>query len=46
MQAVKWGVVPWYLAYVIVLPFYWKRPREHPMEVEAYAAMWQEEEVV
>ena len=31
------GVVPWYLAYVILLPFYWKRPREHPMEVEAYA---------
>ena len=36
-QAVQWGVVPWYLAYVILLPFYWKRPREHPMEVGAYA---------
>ena len=43
-QAVQWGVVPWYLAYVILLPFYWKRPREHPMEVGAYAAMWQGEE--
>ena len=21
-QAVQWGVVPWYLAYVILLPFY------------------------
>ena len=26
-QAFQWGVVPWYLAYVILLPFYWKRPR-------------------
>lgn len=35
-QALRWGVVPWYLAYVILLPFYWRRPREHPMEVRAY----------
>lgn len=27
---------PRYLVYLILLPFYWKRPREHSMEVEAY----------
>ena len=39
-------LLPGYLVYVILLPFYWKRPREHPMEIGAYAAMWQEEEEV
>ena len=36
-QALKWGVVPWYLAYLLLLPFYFRqRPDNHPMERQAY----------
>ena len=35
-QALRWGVVPWYLAYILLMPFYIGRPRRHPMEVPAY----------
>ncbi len=36
-QAIRWGVVPWYMAYLVLAPFYLGRPRRHPMEVRAYA---------
>jgi len=36
-QALRWGVVPWYLAYLLLLPFYFRqRPDDHPMERQAY----------
>ena len=35
-QALRWGVVPWYLAYILLVPVYIGRPRRHPMEVRAY----------
>ena len=34
-QALRWGVVPWYIAYIALMPFYGD-PRAHPMEREAY----------
>ena len=43
-QAARWCVVPWYLAYLVLLPFYLKKPKSHPMEIGAYLAMWCEEE--
>ena len=35
-QALRWGVVPWYVAYLALAPFYLRNPRCHPMEVRAY----------
>ena len=36
-QALRWGVIPWYIAYLVLLPFYIrKRPDDHPMERQAY----------
>jgi len=36
-QALHWGVLPWYLAYLLLLPFYCKQsPDSHPMERKAY----------
>ena len=35
-QALHWGVVPWYLVYLALLPFYLSKPKEHPMEVVPY----------
>ena len=34
-QALKFGVIPWYIAYVVLLPFY-GGGRSHPLEREAY----------
>ena len=37
-QALRWGVLPWYLIYVILVPFYLgKRAERHPLEAPAYA---------
>ena len=37
-QALRWGVVPWYLLYVLLAPFYFRRPSDrHPLEAPAYA---------
>jgi hypothetical protein len=34
-EALRWGVLPWYLAY---LAFYFRKPSDrHPMEAPAYA---------
>ena len=35
-QAKRWGVLPWYLAYVILRVVYWTGGRGHPMERRAY----------
>lgn len=37
-QALRWGVVPWYAYYALLLPWYWRRAREHPLERPAYLA--------
>ena len=40
-QARKWGVLPWYLAYLLLLLVYIGRPsREHPLEKPAYEKQW------
>ena len=40
-QALKFGVLPWYLAYFFLQIFYFRRPaNEHPLEKEAYAVQW------
>ncbi len=36
-DALRCKVIPWYLAYLLLLPFY-GGGREHPLEVAAYAA--------
>ena len=37
-QAFRWWVIPWYLAYLALVPFYLRRPAEqHPLEAPAYA---------
>jgi hypothetical protein len=37
-QAFRWGVIPWYLVYLLLLPFYLGRPADqHPLEAPAYA---------
>jgi hypothetical protein len=37
-QALRWGVIPWYLLYLLLLPFYFRRPPDqHPLEAPAYA---------
>lgn len=37
-QALRWGVIPWYLAYLLLQAYYFTRPpREHPLEAPAYA---------
>ena len=35
-QALRWGVVPWYVAYLVLAPFFLRKPWRHPMEVRAY----------
>lgn len=38
-QALRWGVIPWYIAYVVIKLFFLGRPaEEHPLEAPAYAA--------
>ena len=45
-QALRWGVIPWYVAYLVLAVFYRKAER-HPLERPAYAvqrkcqAVWQ-----
>ena len=37
-QALRWGVVPWYLWYLILKVFYRGKPADwHPLEAPAYA---------
>ena len=37
-QARRWGVIPWYIAYLALLPFYLGKPADrHPLEAPAYA---------
>ena len=37
-QALRWGVLPWYLVYLLLLPFYIKKTSDqHPLEAPAYA---------
>jgi hypothetical protein len=37
-QAFRWGVIPWYLVYLLLAPFYLGRPADqHPLEAPAYA---------
>ena len=36
-QALRWGVLPWYMAYLMLKPFYLgSRTPRHPLEVPAY----------
>lgn len=44
-QALRWGVLPWYLWYLALVPFYLgKRSHEHPLERPAYELQWQVQE--
>ena len=36
-QAKKWGVIPWYITYLVLYPKY-KSTDKHPLEAPAYAA--------
>lgn len=36
-QALRWGVLPWYITYVLLLLVHRTGGRDHPMEREAYA---------
>ena len=37
-EAFRWGVLPWYLVYLLLLPFYFRKPSDqHPLEASAYA---------
>ena len=37
-EALRWGVLPWYLVYLLLLPFYFRKPSDqHPLEASAYA---------
>lgn len=37
-HALRWGVLPWYLAYILIKPFYLgTRTPQHPFEAPAYA---------
>ena len=37
-QALRWGALPWYLAYIVLKPFYrLKAVGRHPLETPAYA---------
>ena len=39
-QALRWGVWPWYLTYLVLLPFY-GGGFKHPLEKPAYELQWQ-----
>ena len=44
-QALRWGVLPWYLWYLALVPFYLRKPsHEHPLERPAYELQWQIQE--
>ncbi|PKB77799.1 MAG: hypothetical protein BZY88_20730 [SAR202 cluster bacterium Io17-Chloro-G9] len=37
-HALRWGVLPWYLAYILIKPWYLgARTPQHPFEAPAYA---------
>ena len=36
-DALRWGVLPWYLAYVVLALVYRTGGRRHPLEAPAYA---------
>ena len=37
-QAFRWGVVPWYLTYLVLqLYYFWGPSERHPLEAPAYA---------
>ena len=40
-QALSWGVVPWYLVYIVLWPFYRHNIGAHPLEMPAYAKQHQ-----
>ncbi len=41
-HALRWGLLPWYLWYVALVPFYFRKPsNEHPLERPAYELQWQ-----
>ncbi len=41
-QALRWGVLPWYLSYLALVPFYLRKPsQQHPLERPAYELQWQ-----
>ena len=41
-HALRWGVLPWYAAYLLLKPFYLgDRTRLHPFEAPAYALQQQ-----
>ncbi len=40
-HARRWFVLPWYLWYLALVPFYFRRPsNEHPLERPAYELQW------
>ncbi len=44
-QALRWGVLPWYLWYLALVPFYFRKPSsKHPLERPAYELQWQIQE--
>jgi hypothetical protein len=44
-QALRWGVLPWYLWYLALVPFYFRKPsHEHPLERPAYELQWRIQE--
>ena len=46
-QAQRWGVLPWYLWYLALVPFYFRKPsQEHPLERPAYELQWQIQEKI
>ncbi len=41
-HARRWFVLPWYLWYLVLATFYFRRPsNEHPLERPAYELQWQ-----
>ena len=44
-HALRWGVLPWYLWYLALIPFYFRKPsHKHPLEEPAYLLQWQIQE--
>lgn len=35
-RQMAWLVVPWFVAYLLLLPFYMRRIKQHPLEREGY----------
>jgi hypothetical protein len=46
-HALRWGVLPWYLAYLVLKLWYLGQPAErHPLEAPAYAKQRQVQELL